>query len=239
VTYNVRGYPPSSVPEDRGQYSEEQNVEDLRGLLDHLGLLNAHIVGLSQGGALALKFGIKYPDRCRSLVVAGAGTGSGDPAQFARDSDENAARFEREGMEVAGLSYGSAPTRIPFLRKDPRGWAEFIQLLRKHSTPGSANTARGVQGRRKSIYAVEESLPDMRVPTLIMVGDEDEPCLDVALFLKRRLPNAGLAIFPKSGHTINIEEPALFNQQLLDFLSMVEHNRWIPRDAPYDLPDLG
>jgi proline iminopeptidase len=65
---------------------------------------------------------------------------------------------------------------------------------------------------------------------LIMVGDEDEPCLEPALFMKRRIPNAGLVVFPKSGHCINLEEPALFNHAVLDFLTAVEQGKWQPRE---------
>lgn len=236
ITWNARGYPPSGVPTDPDAYSEEQNLEDLRGLMDHLGLQQAHVVGLSQGGALTLKFGVAYPERCRSLVVAGAGTGSDNPDEWAGEAAANADRFQREGMEKAAESYGTAAGRVPLLRKDPRGFREFMLLLKQHSTLGSANVMRRVQGRRKGIYALEEQLPRMRVPTLVMVGDEDEPCLNVALFLKRRLPNAGLAIFPKSGHAINLEEPAWFNQFVLDFLTAVEQERWIARNAPIELP---
>src|SRR5258708_8824485 len=68
------------------------------------------------------------------------------------------------------------------------------------------------------------------VPTLIMAGDEEEPCLEVCLLMKRAIPGAGLAILPKSGHGINLEEPELFNRLLEDFFHQVESRRWTPRD---------
>jgi pimeloyl-ACP methyl ester carboxylesterase len=69
----------------------------------------------------------------------------------------------------------------------------------------------------------------LRVPTLIVIGDEDEPCVDVAVHLKRRIPTAGLLVLPQSGHTVNLEEPAVFNAALLNFFRLVETGRWASR----------
>src|SRR3712207_620252 len=96
ITWNYRGYPPSEVPADPSVYSDEQLVEDLYGLLRYLGLEQAHIAGLSMGGAIALKLGIAHPKVCRSLVIAGAGSGSVDHERFVREAEIQAERFERE-----------------------------------------------------------------------------------------------------------------------------------------------
>jgi pimeloyl-ACP methyl ester carboxylesterase len=228
ITYNHRGYPPSAVPSDPAAYAEELLVEDLYGLVRHLGFEQAHIVGLSMGGALALKLGIAHPEICRSLVIAGAGTGTTERERFLAEASATAELFEREPARAFD-GYGRGPARVQLLRKDPRGWQAFVDLLKTHSPQGSARTFRGVQMKRKTIYDVESQLGDMRVPSLIMVGDEDEPCLEPSLFMKRRLPNAGLVVLPKSGHAINLEEPMLFNQFILDFLTAVEQGRWLPR----------
>jgi pimeloyl-ACP methyl ester carboxylesterase len=228
VTWNYRGYPPSEVPSDPAAYTEEQLVEDLFGLLGQLGIAQAHIAGLSMGGAISLKLGIAHPEVCRSLTIAGAGSGTVDHEQFVREALAQADRFERE-PDSAFESYGRGPARLQLLRKDPRGWAEFLEQLKTHSPRGSANTFRGVQARRKTIFDVGEELARVDVPALIMIGDEDEPCLEPGFFMKRRMPNAGLVVFPKSGHAINLEEPALFNRFMLDFLTAVEQDRWLPR----------
>ena len=228
ITWNYRGYPPSEVPSDPAAYTEEQLVEDLFGLLGQLGIAQAHIAGLSMGGAISLKLGIAHPEVCRSLTIAGAGSGTVDHEQFVRETLAQADRFERE-PDSAFESYGRGPARLQLLRKDPRGWAEFLEQLKTHSPRGSANTFRGVQARRKTIFDVGEELARVEVPALIMIGDEDEPCLEPGLFMKRRMPNAGLVVFPKSGHAINLEEPALFNRFMLDFLTAVEQDRWLPR----------
>jgi pimeloyl-ACP methyl ester carboxylesterase len=228
ITWNYRGYPPSEVPTDPSAYSEEKLVEDLFGLLRHLAIEQAHVAGLSMGGAVTLKLGIAHPEVCRSLTIAGAGAGAVDHDQFVRETLAQADRFERE-PERAFDSYGRGPARLQLLRKDPRGWGEFLEQLKTHSAQGSANTFRGVQARRKTIFDVDEELGRVEAPSLIMVGDEDEPCLAPALFMKRRMPTAGLVVLPKSGHAINLEEPALFNAFLLDFLTAVEQGRWPPR----------
>ncbi len=230
IAFNARGYPPSTVPSDPGQYSEELSVEDTYGLIRALGIDRAHVVGLSMGGSVALKLGIAHPDVCRSLTVAGAGYGSTNHDQFVRDASASAELFERDGPAKAADLYGRGSSRQRFLQKDPQGWAEFRDLLAQHSGPGSAATLREVQVKRKTIYDVGHELPAVQVPTLIMVGDEDDLCLEPALFMKRTLPNAGLAVLPKTSHTLNLEEPALFNQLLLDFLTAVEQDRWLPRN---------
>ncbi|MCC6179009.1 MAG: alpha/beta hydrolase [Chloroflexi bacterium] len=236
ITWNARGYPPSSVPDDPAAYSEERTVEDAAALLRHLGIEKAHIVGLSMGGNVTLKLGLAHPDLCLSLVVAGAGYGSTNPDEFRRQARETASLFEREGMEAAAEIYGHGPSRVRFFQKDPHGGAEFLELLRQHSARGSAMTMRHVQGTRRTVYEVADQLPRLLVPTLVVTGDEDELSIDPSVLMKRRIPNAGLAVLPKTGHTVNLEEPALFNLLVLDFLTAVEQGRWTPRlDSTTDL----
>ena len=230
ITYCARGYPPSDVPDELDAYSQEQAVEDLRGLLDHLGIERAHVGGLSMGGNVALNFGLAHPDMARSLIVAGTGTGSDSPESFAENVAGFAARLESGGM-AAMEDYTRGPARVQLLRKDPKGWREFAEQFAEHSATGSAFTFRGVQGRRPPIYALEERLRALTVPTLILVGDEDDPCIEPAIFMKRCIPTSGLAMIPQSGHAINLEEPDLFNRLVFDFLTAVESGSWARRDA--------
>jgi pimeloyl-ACP methyl ester carboxylesterase len=232
VTFNARGYPPSDVPEDPSLYSQAQAVEDIRGVLDHLQIDKAHVVGLSMGGFATLHFGLLFPERARSLVVAGAGYGSKPEERevFRRDCATVAERFEREGMEKVAATYALGPTRMQFRDKDPQGWEEFRDLLKQQSAKGHALTMRQVQMMRPSIYELGERLAVLTVPTLIVTGDEDDPCLEPALYMKRTIPTAGLMIVPKSGHTINLEEPDLFNRVVLDFVTAVDAGRWTRRN---------
>ena len=228
IASNARGYPPSEVPRDPAAYSQEHAAEDIRGLLDHLGIAKAHVCGLSMGGYATLHFGLRHPARALSLTVAGAGYGSvaGDREKFRRDSEETARRFEVEGMATVAEFYARGPTRVQLMDKDPTGWREFFDQLTAGSAEGHALTMRGVQMKRPSIFELEAGLTRLEVPTLIMTGDEDDPCLEPAVFMKKKIRSAGLVVIPKSGHAINLEEPEAFNRALLDFLTAVDAGRW-------------
>jgi pimeloyl-ACP methyl ester carboxylesterase len=226
ITYNHRGYPPSEVPKDPRAYSSELLVEDLHGLLRHLGIRLAHVAGLSMGANVALNLGLAHPELCRSLVIAGCGSGTTDRETFLARYGKIADDLDARGMEAAIDHFSEFASRRIFLAKDPRGWAEFATQLRDHSALGSALTLRGVQLRRKTIVELESQLRSCPVPALIISGDQDEPCLEPSLFLRRHLPHAGLLVLPVTGHTTNIEEPGLFNLHVEQFLAAVENGRW-------------
>lgn len=232
IAYNARGYPPSDVPEDGEAYSQDRARDDIRAVLDGLGINRAHVVGISMGGFAVLHFGFTYPDRARSLVIAGCGYGA-EPdkrAQFTAEAEASAQRFETLGMEKAALAYALGPTRVQFQNKDPRGWQEFADQLAQHSTEGAARTMRGVQARRPSLFDLTERMAAITAPTLVMTGDEDWPCLEPALLMKRTIPSADLVVLPGTGHTLNLEEPADFNAQLDRFFHTVDSGAWRSRD---------
>ena len=232
VAYNARGYPPSDVPEDFERYSQARARDDIRAVLDALKIDKAHIVGLSMGGFAALHFGFTYPDRARSLVVAGCGYGAAPDkrTQFAEEAEASARQFEQQGMAKAALGYALGPTRVQFQNKDPRGWQEFADLLQTHSTEGSAATLRGVQKRRPSLFDLVDKMKTITVPTLVMTGDEDWPCLEPGLLMKRTIPTAALVVMPNAGHAINLEDPEGFNRHIDDFFHSVDVGAWRRRD---------
>jgi pimeloyl-ACP methyl ester carboxylesterase len=232
VAYNARGYPPSDVPETVASYSQDRARDDILCVLDGLSIERAHIVGISMGSLAALHFGLHYPGRALSLVLGGCGYGalSGEQEKFRSESAAFAARIEADGMQSVAADYGRGPSRVQFENKDPRGYSEFVAMLAEHSSLGSANTLRGVQILRPSVYDLEEPLKALKVPTLIMAGDEDDPCLDASLYLKRTIPSAGFTLLPKTGHALNLEEPDLFNRLLDDFVHQVDAGRWSLRD---------
>jgi pimeloyl-ACP methyl ester carboxylesterase len=232
IAFNARGYPPSEVPADPGAYSQDRAVEDIRGLLDALGIRRAHICGLSMGGYATLHFGIRHPDRALSLVVAGAGYGSvpGERERFRKDVEETARRFVEDGIVAVADFYTKGPTRVQLMDKDPTGWRELYEQFIAQSAEGHALTMRGVQMTRPSVYELERELERLEVPTLVVTGDEDEPCLEPALYLKRKIRSSGLLVLPKSGHTVNLEEPEAFNRGVLDFLTAVDAGRWSLRN---------
>jgi pimeloyl-ACP methyl ester carboxylesterase len=232
ITYNARGYPPSDVPKDGERYSQERARDDVRSVLDGLAIDKAHIVGLSMGGFAALHFGFTYPERCRSLVIAGCGYGAApsERAKFAEEAETMANRFEELTMARAAEAYALGPTRVQYQNKDPRGWREFASQLAEHSSDGAARTMRGVQRRRPSLFDLVDKMKTITVPTLIITGDEDWPCLEPGILMKKAIPTAGLVVVPNSGHTINLEEPALFNLYLSDLFQAADAGAWPKRD---------
>jgi pimeloyl-ACP methyl ester carboxylesterase len=232
INYNARGFPPSDVPKDGERYSQERARDDIRAVLDALKIDKAHVVGLSMGGFAALHFAFTYPDRARSIIVAGCGYGAAPDkrAQFAEEAEAAAKGFETQTMAKAAEAYALGPTRVQFQNKDPRGWREFLDQLREHSTEGAALTMRGVQKRRPSLFDLVDKMKTITVPTLIMTGDEDWPCLEPAILMKRTIPTAGLVVMPNAGHTINLEDPDVFNQHLSDFFHAVDIGAWPTRD---------
>jgi pimeloyl-ACP methyl ester carboxylesterase len=240
IAFNARGYPPSDVPEDFERYSQARARDDIRDVLNRLGIDKAHVVGLSMGAFATLHFGMAYGERAASITVAGGGYGS-HPAQyrkFQEDSKNNAELIRRQGMAGFVEAYGRGPQRVQYEIKDPRGFEEYLRQFKEHSALGAINTLLGVQCRRPSFYDLTAEMARMDVPTLIMSGDEEEPCLEVNLLMKRAIPKAGFAVLPCSGHAINLEEPALFNRLLEDFFHQVEAGRWGRRDPRSTRPSI-
>jgi pimeloyl-ACP methyl ester carboxylesterase len=227
VTFNARGYPPSDVPDNADAYSQNRAVADALSVMDHMGIDRAHVIGLSMGGFCALHFGLQHPERALSLVVAGCGYGAHPDERegWIVESEATAHSFEVD-PEGAAAAYSQGPTRMQYLHKDPRGFAEFAGQLAEHSGLGAALTLRGVQMRRPSLYDMTDELRRLTVPMLIMTGDEDEPCLEPDLMLKRTVPSAALAVLPSTGHTCNLEEPDLFNLLVERFITTVAAGRW-------------
>jgi pimeloyl-ACP methyl ester carboxylesterase len=232
ITVNARGYPPSDVPKDGEMYSQDRARDDIRSVLDALSIDKAHVVGLSMGGFATLHFGFTYPERARSLVIAGCGYGA-EPdkrAQFAEEAEASATRFEELTMAKAALSYASGPTRVQHMNRDPRGWKEFADQLAGHSTEGSAMTMRGVQKRRPSLYELIDSMTTITAPTLVMTGDEDWPCLEPGILMKKNIATAALVVMPNAGHNINLEDPAAFNAHLQELFLAADAGTWPARD---------
>ena len=227
VVYSARGYPRSDIPEDAASYSQDLARDDALAVLDHLGIERAHIVGLSMGGFATLHFGMAYPARALSLAICGCGYGAEPDTreEFRALSLEVARNFEARGAAAFAEEYGSGPGRENFMRKDPRGWRAFVARLAEHSDQGSALTQRGVQAGRPGLWDLEEAIRAIPVPTMIVSGDDDQRCLVPGLFLKRRIDRARLFIMPNTGHVLNLEEPALFNAVLEEFLADVEAGR--------------
>jgi pimeloyl-ACP methyl ester carboxylesterase len=231
VTYSQRGYPPSDIPSDPARYGQDIARGDVIAVMDALGIDKAHVVGHSMGAYTALHVGIRHPQRCISVTAAGCGWGSlPDPA--ARDGMrqvalETAKMFSEKDMAEAAAIYGDGQMRQAHKHKDPRGYAEFMRMLSEHSAQGHAMTMAMVQARRPNFWDMAADLKRFSVPLLIIVGDEDESCLDASVFLKRTVPTAGLLVMPRSGHNNPTEEPDAFNAALADLFAAAEADRWM------------
>ena len=231
VTYSQRGYPPSDVPSDGAKYSQDIFRDDVIAVMDALKIDKAHVVGHSMGASTALHVGIHFPRRCLSVTAAGCGYGSSpDPkvVEEARAASRDTGKmFAAETMAAAAARYGDGPTRQAHKHKDPRGYAQFIQMLSEHSPLGHSLVMLNLQAKRPTLWEMEEDLKKFFVPLLVLVGDEDEWCVDASVYLRRIVPTAGLCIIPRSGHTITSEEPAAFNAALADLIAASEAGRWL------------
>jgi len=232
IVYCARGYPPSDVPEEVERYSQQRARDDARSVLDHLGVERAHVVGLSMGGFATLHFGLANPQRVKSLVVAGCGYGAAplEREKFRAGCEALAVLLETRGMSEGGREYAIGPARVQLQNKNPEAWKAFAERFAAGSATGRALTMRGVQMCRPSLWNLVEEMKEVRVPVLLMTGDEDEACLEPALLMKRSIPSSGLAVFPRSGHMLNLEEPEAFNRALLEFFHLADRGRWGERD---------
>jgi pimeloyl-ACP methyl ester carboxylesterase len=232
IAYNARGYPPSDVPEDAAAYSQDRAADDIAAVLDRLGIDKAHVVGLSMGAFATLHFGFRHPARARALTVAGCGYGAEPDKRegFRAEAAAIAEAIRDQGMAAVAQRYAHGPTRVQFENKDPRGFAEFKRALAGHDAAGAANTLLRVQRDRPSLWDLIDRMKALRVPTLVLTGDEDWPCLLPGILLKRNIPAAAFAVMPNCGHAINLEDPDGFNRIVGDFLAQVDAGRRPARD---------
>ncbi|HUK06177.1 MAG TPA: alpha/beta hydrolase [Burkholderiales bacterium] len=229
VAYAARGYPPSDVPEDPQLYGQDHSADDIAAVIRGLGLQRPYVVGLSMGAFATLRFALRHPGLASALVLAGIGSGSNlaELELWRRTQREKSDQLLKEGWSNIAEETGHSPTRIQLKKKNLRAWNEFMTHLREHSVKGTALTQRRYQGERDPVYAWEAELKKMSVPALIAVGDEDAPCIEPSVFLKRTLPHAGLWTCPRTGHAINLEEPEAFNREVATFFAGVERGGWV------------
>jgi pimeloyl-ACP methyl ester carboxylesterase len=171
---------------------------------------------------------LRYPSLARSLVVAGVGYGAKpeQQPQYGNDLRHEADHADAVGMSAFARELSESAYARCLRAKDETSWRLFRQHLAEHSVTGMAMTLRGILATRPSLWHIEDKLRELRVPTLLLAGDEDEPCLEPNLFLKRTIQDAALCVLPRTGHLLNLEEPALFNSIVLGFLTAVERGRW-------------
>ena len=181
------------------------------------------------GAYTALHVGLRHPERCLSVATLGCGWGSHpDERETARGLCEDiAVMFRSEPIAQSAAKYARFPMRHTFEAKDPKQFAAFEEILAGLSPEGAALTMLNVQRDRPTLWDMEEDLKNFAPPLLVLVGDEDHPCLDGSLFLKRTAPTAALQIVPRAGHTITMEEPAIVNAALEGLFTAAAGGTWM------------
>lgn len=231
VTIACRGYPPSDCPEDENAYSQEIFKNDVLAVMDHLKIDKAHLVGLSMGSYTGLQLAMENPDRVISVVAASGASGGYEPTRAGFEEQTAASAKQLAKLDkMPAESLASGPTRLQLKRKDRISWQRVVDIISRRPTQAAAMTMRQVQLKRVPVFRLEKELGAVTTPVLLMVGDEDESCLDVNVWLKRAMPSSRLVAFPGCGHVLHLEEPELFNHLMEQFLATVERGTWYPRD---------
>lgn len=203
VSWDMRGHGETESPADPTQYSEALTVGDMRGLLQHLGIDRAVIGGLSLGGTMSLAFYRRHPEMVRALVICDSGPGF--RKDDARAAWNTRAQERAKDLETRGLAALTSSSR------------EMQEAMRHHrSAQGLAHAARGMLAQEGT--ALMDLLPDIRVPTLIVLGDKDTPFIAPCEYMAKKIPGARLEVIKDAGHSSNLDQPEPFNRVLLDFL---------------------
>jgi pimeloyl-ACP methyl ester carboxylesterase len=201
ITWDMRGHGQSDSPPDPAHYSEAATVGDMAAVLDALGVETAVIGGLSLGGYMSLAFHRAHPRRVRALMLFDTGPGYRNPAgreAWNRTAEARAVAFESRGLEALGSG------------------AE-VRIAQHRSAQGLAHAARGMLAQFDS--RVIESLETIRVPTLVLVGENDQPFLGATDYMAAKIPGAQKVLIPGAGHAANIDQPAAFNAAVEAFLA--------------------
>jgi len=202
ITWDMRGHGGTDSPDDPAQYSEELTVADMAGLLDLLGVERAVIGGLSLGGYMSLAFNLAHPERPRALVLCDTGPGYRNPE--ARGGWNRAAEKRATDFETRGLDALSRSTEVRATGSGHR------------SAQGLAHAARGMLAQADA--RVIDSLPSITVPTLVIVGEKDEPFIGASEYMAAKIAGARLEVIPGAGHASNIDGAEAFKRVLLEFL---------------------
>ena len=221
ITYDVRGFGISEAPEQAAAYSQTLSVADLTGLLQHLRIERAAVGGLSMGGNIALTFALANPERVSALIIADTGAGSDDTADWVAGAQRYAEAAERGGVEAFTDMACANPLFARYIEQGPQHERFIRSCLMTHRARGLMHTAREVLANRPTIYSLEQKLREMRIPTLLIVGEHDAPCVKVHEFMARTIPGARTVLLPGVGHLSNLEAPEVFNSHVQRFLDEV------------------
>jgi pimeloyl-ACP methyl ester carboxylesterase len=218
ITYDVRGFGLSDAPEEAAAYSQQQSVADLAALIEHLGIERAAVGGLSMGGNIALNFAIAHPRLVTALIIADTGAGSDDTQEWIAGAERYAQACDRGGVEAFADLACANPLFARYIDQGPDRERFIRSCLMTNRARGVAHTAREVLSKRPTIYSLEAQMRALRVPTLLIVGEHDTPCVKVHEFMARTISGARSVVIPGVGHLSNLEAPAVFNAHVRQFL---------------------
>lgn len=218
IVYDVRGHGISQAPRDATAYSQTISVADLHALLAHLRIRRAAVGGLSMGGNIALNFTLAHPEMVTKLIVADTGAGSDNTTEWVRNAHAYADTLEQGGMEAFADMACASPLFARYVAQGPAAERFIRSCLMTHRAHGLAHTAREVLAKRPPIYALEARLRQLRIPTLLLVGEHDEPCAKVHRFMADRIRGSTHVVLRDTGHLTNLEAPAPFNAAVRGFL---------------------
>ena len=220
ITPNARGYPPSGVPGEDQAYLWTRFADDIGAVRGAAGEARAVMMGWSMGAYAALQYARMRPNGVRGLVLVGIGSGSpqADTAPWRAQMTDLATTWLQDPRRAARM-LAEAPNRQALKRLNPQAFAAWLADLEGHSPEGMARTCRNYQGRRPALQDFEGEFSALKIPTLIVCGEEDAPCLETSRWLGRILPNAQLWLEPGAGHCPNLEIPDRFNDRVGQFLA--------------------
>jgi pimeloyl-ACP methyl ester carboxylesterase len=203
ISWDMRGHGQTDSPDDPAQYSLDLTVADMKALLDHLGVRRAVVGGLSLGGYVSLAFALTHPSMVEALIICDSGPGYRNAA--AREQWNERARARAAELEARGLEALSGRSR------------EMQEAMGHHrSAPGLAHAARGMLAQTDA--RVIDGLPSITVPTLVIVGDKDEPFVAPCEYMAKKIPGARLEVIKDAGHSSNLDQPDAFNRVFVEFL---------------------
>ncbi|MDP6816393.1 MAG: alpha/beta fold hydrolase, partial [Alphaproteobacteria bacterium] len=188
---------------DQGAYSEDHTVHDMAAILDACGVGRAVVGGLSLGGYCSLGFYLEHPARVDALMLFD--TGPGFKKGAAREAWNRRAGQRADDLESRGL--------------DALGASAEVRRSNHRSADGLARAARGMLAQRDA--SVIESLPNIAVPTLVLVGEQDVNFHAATDYMSKKIPGAAKVVIPNAGHGANIDQPEIFNQEMGAFLGQL------------------
>jgi pimeloyl-ACP methyl ester carboxylesterase len=199
IIWDMRGHGHTDYPENQSAYTEAETVADMAAILDTVGAKTAVIGGLSLGGYMSLAFHLAHPERCQALLIIDTGPGykKDEPrAGWNATSIKRAERLEAEGL--------------------PQGGGAETRTAPHRNAVGLAKAARGMLTQHDD--RVISSLPDIKVPSLVVVGADDGPFIAASDYMAAKIPGAKKSVIANAGHASNIDQPEAFNAAVLGFL---------------------